>query len=264
MRYNECIGDFMFDLAKAMTLAYSEATKKNPRTKRGTPSTIDFVDLKGNDVSMDVTYLGKGMWTQAYKTKDHDVILIVDENRRTGDTSKKMLADWNETLGETAHVPFIQKIGYYKIASGVYKVPLYKTFVTANKEKELSKRHGMLWGRLENIVEKIRDKSRPYPIGMMQTEDYYEWSKKFRKLFIKKLEEESTNLPYHWEESDRFEWQSILGTIIQMLEFSSKYKDSFLIEFSGNNLALDGNNQVILLDIFFDPLKVNRLRGFHV
>lgn len=269
----------MFDLAKAMAEAYSAATKKNPRIKRGTPSTIDFKDLEGNDVSMDVTYLGKGMWTQAYKTKDHDVILIVDENRKTGDTSKKMLADWNDTFGETAHVPFIQKIGCYKsvfnanweiegsgfiCVSGVYKVPLYKTFFIANKEDTLSKRHGTLWGRLENISAEVRDKSQPYAMGMMETRDYYEWSKKFRKLFLKKLEEESANPPYYWEESDRSEWQSILGTIYQMLEFSSKYKAPFLIEFGGKNLALDGNDQVILLDIFFDPLRVNRLRGFDV
>lgn len=260
----------MFDLAKAMTLAYSEAIKKNPRIRPGTPFAIEFEDLNGNDVSMDVTYLGKGTWTKAYKTQNNDVILVVNENPHDGDPSKKMLADWNERYGETAHVPLVERIGcnaydqdFKNCISGVYRVPLYKTFSAAfREEKDFPKKYDMLIMRLQNISERLREKTQPGWLGNMGASDYRKWSKKYRE----KLNDELASLPmpYGWEEKDRTEWQSIIGTIIQMIKFSFEYNIPYMVEFHAGNLAFDGNNQIILLDLFYDILSLQRNRGYSV
>ena len=243
----------MFDLANATELAYRESIKKNPKLRRGTPATIEFEDLDGNPVSMDTAFLGKGTWSIAYKTPSDDVIIIVDETPTSGDPSKRMLSDWNEARGELAHVPLVERIGCHTFGPSsecifsVYRSPLYKPFKRNAPEKAWQAMF-----RLEKIVDKSKQSTQ------RKANNHHQWSKLHRMELIQELEKSKAKLPNYWEESDRENWEILLETLIQMIQFSFQYKHPFLLEVSTSNVGFDGNNQLIFLDLFFDVTALSQ------
>ena len=243
----------MFDLANAMKLAYHNAMKRNPDSKQTT--IIQYKDNDGKDQRLEATFLGQGSWTNAYTTKNNDVILTVDESEFDGDPTKQILSDFNKVKGEMAFIPFVQRIGTDADNDGVYRVPLYRPLSNDRKDWFAFQAVNLL----EDLIFEAKEDTFPSHIKNvkdMTLEDWNNWSRNSRKQFQITLFE--AEVPMYWEP---LAWLVAIKNLDSLVEFSFRYNRPIMMEIHVDNVAIDGNGQLIFLDLFLDGLSTARKQG---
>jgi hypothetical protein len=182
--------------------------------------------------NQDVTLIGKGQFSRAYKAIDSDQVYILT---KTNDDSANDNTKEIYTHIESPHVPYmntidtevyVPRIGYCNL----YESRFYGKLTAANTAA---------W-RDYQALRKAWNHTMKESYALLRTVDMWH---AVCENFIRYLEE-------HAIVSDE-----IIRALDLIHTWSSAYGSSFLFEFSPRNLKVDSNGNLILLDIVFFKWK---------
>lgn len=226
--------------AKAMAQAAGIVTRRNP--KKGTPKTLKFEGNDGRIQTVKATFLGSGMFTQAYLGNDNKVYLVtITDNEYPGvDDTKGAIAEMNRDDGPQPHIPMIERVGWTEVTkkgrrfdATVYRSPLYNAPLRkGNATKQAWSDYRALEKALETAQRKLGWRSSPY--------DGY----KLNMLTIENFQGS----------------ESVKEALESLASYVSNYGTEYGFEFPARNLATDAKGQLILLDPMYSRLSVQRLR----
>lgn len=191
-----------------------------------------------------------GAWSKAYLSfVDEQPTVFIETSVGLDDSidlSKDILVAINEQ-GTYPHIPIIEYFGTGQNGTKIYKMPLYNT----EAEWELIARY-------EDVIKILRQATDEWYMVMPNQErevyasggvwDDETMNKLKRKYFIKYLERHES---YFLSQKDNETLVSIIQDLKVMNEFLNDNDLSYYFEFPIRNLALDGNKQLILLDVLY-------------
>lgn len=236
--------------AKAMAQAAGIVTRRNP--KKGTPKTLKFEGNDGRIQTVKATFLGSGLFTDAYLGEDNKVYLVtVTDSEYPGvDDTKGAIAEMNRNDGPQPHIPMIERVGWTEVTkkpppgrrwyrghnrfdATVYRSPLYNAPLRkGNATKQAWSDYRALGKALEVATGKLG--WRPSP------DDGY----KLNMLTIENFQGS----------------ESVKEALESLASYISNYGTEYAFEFPARNLATDAKGQLILLDPLYNRLSVQRLR----
>jgi hypothetical protein len=247
-----------FTLASAMQSANRYVfQKKNPK---GQTTEIKIDPISGSPYDVKLVMLGEGNFSEAYLTKDNNVLILT-----SGEETKRMLSDIYAEQGELSYVPKVEYIGqgftddedyqWDAFLSPLYKVPLNYYDSPKAYHMYLLLKEAIDKGHKANAF------ARHYG-WEYEPKDIAYYSKATRKDTINLLKQSE---PHKIGDVDSDltleEWTGFVDTVVFLIEKSFDYSDYWLLEASVNNLGLDANGQLILLDIFFDKYAETTNQG---
>lgn len=194
-----------------------------------------------------------GSWSTAYLSfaDEKPTVFIETVKRFDEDLSKDVLVAINEQ-GRRPHIPIIEYFGTGQSGTKIYKMPLYDT----QSELAMKSRYG-------TVIDILRQATDYWYRAMTRQEKDYlhtlgyglELQKLKRKYFLKYLEDianyPTLMEPHFLSKSEK----DMLSSIIEDLKIMNDYLTAndmiYFFEFPTRNLALDGNQQLILLDVMY-------------
>ena len=238
----------MFDLARAMELAFKDASKRlNPKSASAgiVPLYSEPYNNRSRIAGIKATPLASGKFSNVFRD-DQGVLIAINEEEPCGETTKAMLSDINRLKGEQAFIPVIYSIGYTKLGGEwftLYRAPLYKVPI----QKSDNKQTWLMYQLLENIITEAKIATSSF--------DNVKWSRDSRNQTIEDLKANRNINIFGVNSSD---WKALVDTVIFLIQESMNYSDTWLLEMPIRNVAVDGNGQLILLDIFYDAEAVDK------
>ncbi len=252
----------MFDLAKGMQGANRVAFKTNPRKRKGRKELIRIApSVGGKPYEIEPTLIGEGTFSEAYLTDDQDVILLT-----TGEETKSMLAHIYTEYGELPYVPKVEYVGdaftddgdyqWEAFRSPLYKMPLeysehpkayhmYQLLAEIVKRGKNSVEKPYDWESSESEIQTVSRDSRLKTIQILKQ------SKRKKPPKIGDIKSDLTLA----------EWKEFTDIVMFLIALSFEWSDYWLLDVWKSNVAVDGNGQLILLDIFFDKLAESQDAG---
>jgi len=243
------------DLAKAQreALRYIR-TQKNPAV----PLSFRGKQMLGLSTQKGMIPITKqvgssGSWSTAYLSfmDEKPTVFIETSDKKGEDLSKDVLVAINEQ-GRRPHIPIIEYFGTGPENTKIYKMPLYDT------QSELAMK-----SRYERVINILREGVDYWFRAMTRQEKDYvhtlgfdlEFQKMKRKFFIKYLEDianyPTLMEPHFLSQKDKETLSSIIEDLKVMNDYLTANNMVYFFEFPTRNLALDGNQQLILLDVMY-------------
>lgn len=192
--------------------------------------------------------IGKGHSTTAYQGDDQWVYLITKHDAR--DQAKDVLVDINQFAEDrefSKHYPYIEAVGF--ISKGneddyVYRMPYYRRVTASDK---------IAWHSAQ-ILSKLLDEAWVYANyqARIQYRDLgftdlsakaYDCREKLAELV------DTTRIPETLKEAVKF-----------MAERLSDYEEGWCFEFPKRNLSVDEEGNLVLLDVIFNIIELDKLR----
>ncbi len=216
--------------------------------KRGSRNTDDVYIRRGtirigDDETLKVKKLGKGMFTVAYVTTDLPtprVFLEVNDDRG-GDQSKAALSDIYDGDDTNVHIPKVQRVGYTANKT-VYEMPLYNAPLRKGNSPKA-------WEQYK-VLKKCWDQGR-HQLGKRL--GFYEVNNPYNgyKIMDSVVEcaERNPEMP-----------ESLLDALQEIKVTIANYGSEYSFEFSPRNLATDDDGNLILLDTTYSLLSVQQRR----
>lgn len=243
------------DLAKAQREALRYIiTQKNPAV----PLSFRGKQMLGLSTEKGMIPVSKqvgksGAWSTAYLSfVDEKPTVFIETSGE--DISKDVLVAINEQ-GHHPHIPIIEYFGTGRGGTKIYKMPLYDT----QSELAMKSRYG-------KVIDILRQATEDWYTSMTRQEryDYANnvgvWDKIVlnniqRNAFIKYLEDVANYPtlmePHFLSQKDKDTLSSIIEDLKVMNTYLTDNDMVYFFEFPTRNLALDGNQQLILLDVMY-------------
>ena len=217
--------------------------------KRGSRNTDDVYIRRGtirigDDETLKVRKLGKGMFTVAYVTTELPTPRVFLEVRddRSGDWSKAALSDIYDGDDTNVHIPKVQRVGYTADKT-VYEMPLYNAPLRKGNSPKA-------WEQYK-VLKKCWDQGRQQ---LVQRLGYIKASSPYNghKIMDSVVEcaERNPEMP-----------DSLLDALREIKGTIQNYGSEYSFEFSPRNLATDDDGNLILLDTTYSLLSVQQRRG---
>jgi hypothetical protein len=205
----------------------------NPR--QGRTMKLNYEDLDGDDVTLNVKYVGKGMFTKAYlKEGKKPLVYLVTDDSRSGDYSKTILAEMDRDGIRSKHLPKVKHVGYTSDAS-VFTMPLYNAPLRKADSAKAWEQYRLLKACVD-ALSYHRDYRGVYD-GYKQREAIIACSKTGKALgkLLKKGKASS----------------ALIRAVQELSDAANNYGSDYAFEVSPRNLATDDKGNLILLDILF-------------
>jgi hypothetical protein len=248
------------DLAKAQreALRYIR-TQKNPAV----PLSFRGKQMLGLSTEKGMIPISKqvgssGSWSTAYLSfaDEKPTVFIETSDEKGEDLSKDVLVAINEQ-GHHPHIPIIEYFGTGQNGTKIYKMPLYDT----QSELAMESRYGRVIDILREGVDYwYKSMTRQERIDYATNLAKGDWDKIVmvniqRNAFIKYLEDianyPTLMEPHFLSQKDKDTLSSIIKDLKVMNDYLTANDMFYLFEFPTRNLALDGNQQLILLDVIY-------------
>jgi len=231
-------------LAAVAALAAAGAAKK-----RGSMNADDVYIRRGtirigDDETLKVRKLGKGMFTVAYVTTELPtprVFLEVNDDRG-GDQSKAALSDIYDGDDTNVHIPKVQRVGYTANKT-VYEMPLYNAPLRKDNSPKAWEQYKVLKKCWDQGRQQLRER-----LGFYEANNPYNGYKIMDSVV--ECAERNPEMP-----------ESLLDALREIKGTIANYGSEYSFEFSPRNLATDDDGNLILLDTTYSLLSVQQGRG---
>ena len=231
-------------LAAVAALAAAGAVQK-----RGSRNTDDVYIRRGtirigDDETLKVRKLGKGMFTVAYVTTELPtprVFLEVNDDRG-GDQSKAALSDIYDGDDTNVHIPKVQRVGYTANKT-VYEMPLYNAPLRKGNSPKAWEQYKVLKKCWDQGHHQLRER-----LGFYEANNPYNGHKIMDSVV--ECAERNPEMP-----------ESLLDALREIKGTIANYGSEYSFEFSPRNLATDDDGNLILLDTTYSLLSVQQRRG---
>jgi len=195
----------------------------------------------GNDETLKVRKLGKGMFTVAYVTTELPtprVFLEVNDDR-DGDWSKAALSDIYDGDDTNVHIPKVQRVGYTANKT-VYEMPLYNAPLRKTNSPKAWEQYNVLKKCWEQAQQQLSKR-----LGYYEAKNPYNGHKIMDAVV--ECAERNPEMP-----------QSLLDALREIKGTIQNYGSEYSFEFSPRNLATDDDGNLILLDTTYSRLSVQQ------
>ncbi len=198
----------------------------------------------GDDETLKVRRLGKGMFTVAYVTTElptPSVFLEVNADRG-GVQSKAALSDIYDGDDTNVHIPKVQRVGYTANKT-VYEMPLYNSPLRKGNSPKAWEQYKVLKKCWDQGQQQLRER-----LGFYEANNPYNGYKIMDSVV--ECAERNPEMP-----------ESLLDALREIKGTIANYGSEYSFEFSPRNLATDDDGNLILLDTTYSLLSVQQRRG---
>ena len=239
-------GEQVFDLARAMELAYKDVKqKKNPKGDQNQSVRLFMTDGDPSSyiANIQARYLDSGQFSIVFRD-DQGVLIAIDETSLCGEKTKAFLAWMNREFGEQPFIPYVQRIGY-TFSGGkwytLYRSPFYKVPL---------EQRGVAWKMYKAFREMLDE-----AVTTTATFKTEQWSIESRNMMLDLLSQSRQKAP---KDVDEATWGAFIDMASLLISESLKWDNGWIMEAPPRNVGTDGNGQLILLDIFYDAIAIDR------